>query len=111
MGAPMDYILVSEDTLYGPMHTKQGIDAYKNAISEAVSQGGKVSLGGKVRPTRDPCEAIGSYSLSFQVVDRPGNYVEPTIIEGLKHNSEVVLKETFAPILYVLKTKVSLLTV
>ena len=37
----------------------------------------------------------------------PGYYVEPTIVTGLAHDSDVVLRETFAPILYVLKTKVS----
>lgn len=35
----------------------------------------------------------------------PGNYVEPTIITGLSHDSDVVQRETFAPIVYVLKTK------
>jgi hypothetical protein len=43
----------------------------------------------------------------FQVLDGPGYYVEPTIVTDLAHDSDVVLKETFAPILYVLKTKVS----
>lgn len=39
----------------------------------------------------------------FQVIDRPGNYVEPTIVTGLSHDAEIVQKETFVPILYVLK--------
>jgi len=81
IGDPLD-----KDTLYGPMHTKQGVELYKKALSEVTAQGGKVVFGGKV-------------------VDRPGNFVEPTIVTGLQHSSEVVLKETFAPILYVLKTK------
>lgn len=34
----------------------------------------------------------------------PGNYVEPTIITGLSHDAAVVTRETFAPIVYVLKT-------
>jgi hypothetical protein len=46
----------------------------------------------------------------FQVLDGPGYYVEPTIVTDLAHDSDVVLRETFAPILYVLKTKVSGLT-
>ena len=33
-----------------------------------------------------------------------GNFVEPTIISGLPHDSPVVHKETFAPIVYVLKS-------
>ncbi|XP_030624376.1 alpha-aminoadipic semialdehyde dehydrogenase isoform X2 [Chanos chanos] len=39
------------------------------------------------------------------VMDRPGNYVEPTIITGLAHNAPIVHTETFVPILYVLKFK------
>jgi aldehyde dehydrogenase family 7 protein A1 len=81
LGDPLD-----KDTLYGPMHTKQSVDMYKNAVSQAQSEGGKVEFGGKV-------------------IDRPGNFVEPTIITGLKHDSPIVQHETFAPILYVLKTK------
>ena len=30
--------------------------------------------------------------------------MEPTIVTGLRHNSELVMTETFVPILYVLKT-------
>lgn len=36
---------------------------------------------------------------------RDGNYVEPTIVTGLKADSPVVRKETFAPIVYLLKVK------
>lgn len=39
----------------------------------------------------------------YQVIEREGNFVEPTIITGLKHDSPVVLRETFAPIVYALK--------
>uniref|UniRef100_A0A4W3IRD6 aldehyde dehydrogenase (NAD(+)) n=1 Tax=Callorhinchus milii TaxID=7868 RepID=A0A4W3IRD6_CALMI len=39
------------------------------------------------------------------VINRPGNYVEPTIVTGLAHNAAIVHTETFAPILYVLKFK------
>lgn len=38
----------SAETLYGPLHSKQAVEAYKNAIAEAVKQGGKVECGGKV---------------------------------------------------------------
>lgn len=34
-----------------------------------------------------------------------GNYVEPTIITGLAHDAPMVHTETFAPIVYILKTK------
>uniref|UniRef100_A0A3B3X6D6 Alpha-aminoadipic semialdehyde dehydrogenase n=1 Tax=Poecilia mexicana TaxID=48701 RepID=A0A3B3X6D6_9TELE len=73
-------------TLYGPLHTKQAVEQYLAAIEQAKQQGGTVVCGGKV-------------------MDRPGNYVEPTIITGLPHDSPIVHTETFVPILYVLKFK------
>lgn len=36
-------------------------------------------------------------------MDRPGNFVEPTIVAGLEPDNELVLTETFAPIAYVFK--------
>ena len=36
-------------------------------------------------------------------IEGSGNFVEPTIVTGLKHDSPIVHKETFAPILYILK--------
>ena len=42
--------------------------------------------------------ATGGAALS----DRPGNFVLPTIVTGLKNADEVVQTETFAPILYVM---------
>ncbi|KAJ6669660.1 hypothetical protein lerEdw1_000209 [Lerista edwardsae] len=74
------------NTLYGPLHTKESVKMYLDAVGLAKQQGGSVAYGGKV-------------------MDRPGNYVEPTIVIGLPHNAPIVQKETFAPILYVLKFK------
>lgn len=70
--------------MYGPLHTKDAITNFEKTIKEAVAAGGKVEYGGKV-------------------LQREGNYVEPTVITGLKHDSAVVHRETFAPIVYVLK--------
>ena len=42
-----------------------------------------------------------------QRIDREGFYVEPTIVTGLAHDADIVQKETFVPILYVLKFKVN----
>lgn len=41
-------------------------------------------------------------------MNRPGNYVEPTIVTGLAHNATIAHTETFAPILYVFKFKVKM---
>ncbi|GAB1606209.1 alpha-aminoadipic semialdehyde dehydrogenase-like [Argonauta hians] len=72
--------------LYGPMHSQQGVDLFLKAVSDAEAQGGKIEYGGKQ-------------------IKSAGNFVEPTIITGLPHDAEVVQRETFAPIVYVLKTK------
>uniref|UniRef100_A0A8C4PD69 aldehyde dehydrogenase (NAD(+)) n=1 Tax=Dromaius novaehollandiae TaxID=8790 RepID=A0A8C4PD69_DRONO len=81
IGDPWD-----SDTLYGPLHTKEAVKMYLDAVEQAKQQGGSVVCGGKV-------------------ISRPGNYVEPTIVTGLPHNAPIVHTETFAPILYVLKFK------
>ena len=44
---------------------------------------------------------------SMKRLECPGHYVAPTIITGLQHDSGIVLKESFAPVLYVLKFSVS----
>jgi len=77
LGDPLD-----DGTLYGPLHSKQSVLNYQATIKDAVAEGGKVVYGGNV------------------IKD---NYVEPTIITGLPHNAAVVHRETFAPIVYILK--------
>uniref|UniRef100_A0A034WSV7 aldehyde dehydrogenase (NAD(+)) n=1 Tax=Bactrocera dorsalis TaxID=27457 RepID=A0A034WSV7_BACDO len=74
------------NTLVGPVHSQQNIEHYKAAVAEAVKLGGKVAFGGKV-------------------IESEGFYVEPTIITDLPHDSPVVHRETFAPIVYILKAK------
>lgn len=68
------------------MHNQAGVDTYLRAIDDAKAQGGKVEFGGKI-------------------LDRPGFFVEPTIITGLAHDAPIVQQETFAPIVYIFKTK------
>ncbi|TKR76581.1 hypothetical protein L596_017699 [Steinernema carpocapsae] len=81
IGDPLD-----SNTLIGPLHNQQAVLKYKATVAEAIVQGGKVECGG-------------------QVLERSGNFVLPTIVSGLKHDAEVVHRETFAPILYVIKMK------
>ena len=71
-------------TLMGPLNSKSAVDQYLGAIAKAKASGGKIATGGA---------ALG---------DRPGNFVLPTIVTGLKNADEVVQTETFAPILYVI---------
>uniref|UniRef100_A0A2K5CZQ7 Aldehyde dehydrogenase domain-containing protein n=1 Tax=Aotus nancymaae TaxID=37293 RepID=A0A2K5CZQ7_AOTNA len=81
VGNPWD-----SNILYGPLHTKQAVSMFLGAVEEAKKEGGTVVYGGKV-------------------MDRPGNYVEPTIVTGLGHDASIAHTETFAPILYVFKFK------
>lgn len=75
---------MDDGVLYGPMHNQAAVDAYKAAIQKAVEAGGTIEFGGKQ-------------------IERPGFYVEPTIISGLPAGAEVVQQETFAPIVYILE--------
>lgn len=80
---------LKNDVFCGPLHNKQGVKGYENAIIKAKEQGGKIIYGGNIL-TKD------NYN--------KGNFVEPTIIE-IELNKEIVHHETFAPILYVSKIK------
>ena len=47
--------------------------------------------------------AGGTVVTGGTALDRPGHFVLPTIVTGLKNSDAVVQHETFAPILYVMK--------
>src|SRR5688572_1253689 len=72
--------------LMGPLNSRDAVQAYLDAVEKAKASGGKVETGGAA-------------------IDRPGNFVLPTIVTGLSNDAEVVQTETFAPILYVMKYK------
>ena len=72
--------------LMGPLNSKDAVDAYLDAVAKAKASGGTVETGGAA-------------------IDRPGNFVLPTIVTGLTNDAEIVQHETFAPILYVMKYK------
>lgn len=73
------------NTLYGPVHNQAAVDNYLAALEQARQQGGRILFGGKR-------------------IDRPGFYVEPTIVADLAADAPIVRQETFAPILYVFRT-------
>jgi aldehyde dehydrogenase (NAD+) len=79
IGDPLD-----ENILMGPLISADAADEMFRAIEQAKSDGGEIIAGGMRR--RD----IGS------------QFVEPTIIR-MPAQTEIVKKETFAPILYVLE--------
>ncbi len=69
-------------TLMGPLIDAPAVERYQAAVSEAQSGGGEVLYGG-------------------HTLQRPGNFVEPTIIRA-RNEWPIVQRETFAPILYVI---------
>jgi aldehyde dehydrogenase family 7 member A1 len=63
LGDPLD-----DGTLYGPMHSKVGIQGYLKTLNEVKQLGGKIEFGGNV-------------------IESDGNFVEPTIVTGLSHDA------------------------
>jgi aldehyde dehydrogenase (NAD+) len=74
----------SGSTLMGPLTDKSAVQRFLGAIEKAKASGGTVRTGGAA------------------LSDRPGNFVLPTLITGVKNSDSVVQTETFAPILYVM---------
>ncbi|MGH8164639.1 MAG: aldehyde dehydrogenase family protein, partial [Rhodanobacteraceae bacterium] len=73
-------------TLMGPLNSADAVRGYHAAIEKAKAAGGKVETGGNA-------------------IEGKGNFVQPTIITGVKNSDDVVQTETFAPILYVMPFK------
>ena len=67
-------------TLMGPLIHGKAVEDYRHALEKAEEQGGRILFGGKV-------------------LDRPGFFVEPTLVEAVPH-MPITCEETFAPILY-----------
>jgi aldehyde dehydrogenase (NAD+) len=70
-------------TLMGPVVTEGAIDQMMNALDMAREQGGRVVTGGNR-------------------IDRPGYFVEPTIVL-VPPGASITQQETFAPILWVIE--------
>ena len=70
--------------LMGPLNSRGAVEQFLASIEKAKAAGGMIETGGTA-------------------LDRPGNFVLPAIVTGLKNSDEVVQHETFAPILYVMK--------
>jgi aldehyde dehydrogenase (NAD+) len=73
---------LSPDTLMGPLIDSDSVARYCAALAAARAEGGVLLCGG-------------------QVLDRPGNFVQPAIVRATAAMA-IVRTETFAPILYVL---------
>ena len=77
---------LEKGTLMGPLIDQLSFERMQEALRDAQSQGGKVTGGERV--------AVQGHE--------GGYYVRPALVE-MPSQTEVVLKETFAPILYVLR--------
>ncbi len=82
IGNPLD-----QNNHVGPLIDKDAVNAYNNALEQAVKEGGKVVSAGEVL-TGEGYES--------------GCYVRPAIVEAQNHFA-IVQHETFAPILYIMK--------
>lgn len=77
IGNPLD-----PDVLMGPLIDQVAVEGYRAALDEIKKEGGEILYGGRV-------------------LNRPGHFVEPTIVRA-KNEWPIVQRETFAPILYVM---------
>ena len=77
IGDPM-----AADTLMGPLIDQDSVIRFEAALEKVIASGGQVLTGG-------------------HVVDRPGNFVQPTIVKAM-NEWQIVQDETFAPILYLI---------
>jgi hypothetical protein len=70
-------------TLMGPLVDEHAVSDYQKALDRAKAEGGVILYGGRK-------------------LDRPGHFVEPTIVQA-RADMPIVQEETFAPILYVIE--------
>jgi len=80
IGDPLD-----SNTLMGPLVNEAAVEDYKHSLREIEKAGGEILYGGKA-------------------IDKPGFFVEPTIVKAQNH-WDIVQHETFAPILYIITFK------
>ena len=76
MGDPME-----DGVLVGPLIDEDSVGMFCEAVAKIKEQGGEILAGG-------------------ERVDRPGHYVQPTLVK-VNGTLEMAKEETFAPILYV----------
>lgn len=80
-GDPMD-----EQTALGPLSSEQALGDLLKQVEAAVSHGAKVALGGKR-------------------IDRPGSYMEPTILTDIATDNPAFREEFFGPVALFFRVK------
>jgi L-aminoadipate-semialdehyde dehydrogenase len=79
IGDPLD-----QRILMGPLVSDAAVELMRDALARAVAEGGEVVYGGRPRPDLGP------------------SFVEPAIVR-MPSQTDIVRRETFAPILYVME--------
>jgi aldehyde dehydrogenase (NAD+) len=79
LGDPLE-----DATLMGPLVNGSAVEEMFDALEQAKQEGGQILTGGTMRPDLGP------------------NFVEPTIIK-MPAQTDIVEKETFAPVLYMME--------
>jgi aldehyde dehydrogenase (NAD+) len=77
---------LEKGTLVGPLIDSRAFEGMERALSEAKDHGGKITGGGRVLAKEFP----------------HAHYAQPALVE-MPEQSAVVVRETFAPILYVMR--------
>lgn len=77
---------LNPSVLIGPLVDRGAVDGYEKALTEIRNSGGEIICGGCALPNA-------------------GYFVEPTLVTRVQNSSDVVQRETFAPILYVMSYK------
>jgi succinate-semialdehyde dehydrogenase/glutarate-semialdehyde dehydrogenase len=68
-----------EDTTLGPVAHAGRVEAFLSLVDDAVSKGAVLSTGGKR-------------------LDRPGFFVEPTVLSSIPKDAEILFEEPFGPV-------------
>lgn len=69
----------NDDSTLGPVAHEGRVNAFLHLVNDAVSKGATIETGGKK-------------------VDRPGFFVEPTILSGVTTYAEILVEEPFGPV-------------
>ncbi|MCP3733074.1 aldehyde dehydrogenase family protein [Sphingomonas sp. MG17] len=68
-----------ETTTLGPIVSRRQLDHIKGLVQRAIAGGARVVTGGSI-------------------IDRPGNFFEPTILTDVPNSAEIVQQEIFGPV-------------
>jgi acyl-CoA reductase-like NAD-dependent aldehyde dehydrogenase len=81
IGSPLN-----EDTFIGPLTRPQQLPVLENQVADALQKGAILLTGGKK-------------------LERKGNYFEPTVLANCHHGMQVMMEESFGPIIGIRKVK------